>query len=198
VLVMGTTGSRVRINALSPAGDSVLSDLACDGTDYQYVDFTNNCQLTGPCSRDTIAALSHVALTPDDFVQLAVGTVPISDGAHGTLTWDARRAHELLELTGTEGRTQTVELDARDGHADVITSEVKTADGTQEWRIDNTDYTTVTDETGAVRRVPGKSRFRTPGKNADLLVDWKKRKLNMELGADKFTMEIPGGMPRCP
>jgi len=197
VLVMGTTGSRVRINALSPAGDSVLSDLACDGTDYAFVDFNNNCQLTGPCSRETIAALFRIALAPDDFVQLAVGTTPVVPGASGTLRWDDKAKREVVELTGSDGRTQTIVVDARDGHADVISSEVKAADGTQEWRIDNTDYQSVDDEQGTARRVPGKSRFRTPGDKADLLVEWKQRRLNMELSDDKFTMEIPGGLRRC-
>ena len=197
VLVMGTTGSQVRINALSPAGSDVIADLACDGTDYVFIDKNKNCQLAGPCSKETIAALFNIALAPDDFVQLATGTTPVVPGATGTLKWDEKASKEVLTLTGDNGRTQTIVLDARDGRADIITSEVKLADGTQEWRIDNTDYTTVKDVNGLPRRVPGKSRFRSPGEKADLLVIWKERVLDLELTPEKFVLEVPGGLPRC-
>jgi hypothetical protein len=198
VLIMGTTGSKVRINALSPAGDSVLSDLACDGTSYVFVDNTKDCYTTGPCSRDTIAAMFHVALAPDDFVQLAIGATPILPGATGTVRWDGKEHHELLDLVGTDGRTQTIVLDARDGHADVVASEVKLADGTQEWRIDNSGFTKVVDEAGMARRVSGRSRFRSPGEKADLIVEWEEgRKLGIPLTDDKFQIQVPAGLPVC-
>ena len=197
VLIMGTTGAQVRINALSPAGESVLADLACDGANYAFVDFGKNCQTAGPCSRDTIAALFRVALAPDDFVQLAVGATPVVPGATGTVRWDGKARREVLELTGSDGRTQTIVLDARDGHADVISSEVKAADGTQEWRIDNTGFSTVKDASGMDRRVPDKSRFRSPGEKADLVVEWKERTLGVELEAAKFQMTVPEGVPAC-
>lgn len=197
VLVMGTTGSKVRINALSPAGGDPISDLACDGADYVYLDIAKNCMTAGPCSRDTIASLFHVALAPDDFVQLAVGTTPIVPGATGTVTWDGKNRREVLELKGTDGRTQTIVLDARDGHADVVSSEVKGPDGTQEWRIDNSGISTVKDAAGMERRVPDKSRFRSPGDKSDLLVEWKERALGQELSDDKFRMTVPPNTPTC-
>ena len=197
VLVMGETGSKVRINALSPAGGEVLADLACDGQDYVYLDKQKNCQLAGPCSKDTIAALFKIALAPDDFVQLAIGATPVLPGATGTVRWDGDKKKEILELKGEDGRTQTIVLDAANGRADVVSSEVKTAAGTSEWRIDNTDFEAVADERGVDRRVPGKSRFRTPGKNADLIVEWKERVLGPELSAPAFRLELEPGLPRC-
>ncbi len=197
VLVMGTTGSKVRINALSPAGNDTIADLACDGQRYAFVDKNKNCQLAGACSRETIASLFGVALAPDDFVQLAVGATPVIAGATGTLRWDAKAGREVLELTGDGGRTQTLVLDARDGRADVISSEVKTADGAQEWRIDNTDFRSVDDANRVPFRVPGKSRFRSPGEKADLLVVWKERALNLVLDDGKFVMELDPGVPSC-
>lgn len=197
VLVMGTTGSQVRINALSPAGNDVIADLACDGTDYAFIDKNKNCQLMGPCSKETIASLFNIALAPDDFVQLATGATPVVPGAKGTIKWDAKAAKEVLDLVGDDGRTQVIVLDARNGHADIISSEVKLADGTQEWRIDNTDFTVVKDINGLQRRVPGKSRFRSPGKNSDLIVEWKERVLDVELTPDKFELQVPAGLASC-
>jgi hypothetical protein len=197
VLVMGTQGSMIRIHALSPAGGDVMADLACDGMNYAYTDKNKNCQLSGPCSKETIASLFKIALAPDDFVQLATGATPIVPGATGKLSWDGKNKKEVLDLTGSDGRTQRIVLDARDGHADVISSEVKSAAGVQEWRIDNTDYKSVTDEQKLARRVPGKSRFRSPGEKADLLVEWKARRLNPELTNDKFVVEIDPGVQRC-
>lgn len=197
VLVMGTTGSQVRINALSPAGNDVIADLACDGTNYAFIDKNKNCQLSGPCSKETIASLFNIALAPDDFVQLAVGASPVVPGATGTFEWDKDLGKERLTLTGSDGRKQTIIMDARDGRADIYTSEVTLPDGSQEWRIDNTDFTTVDDVNGITRRVPGKSRFRSPGEKADLLVEWKERALDLELDAPKFQLAVPGGLPRC-
>jgi hypothetical protein len=197
VFIMGTTGSRVRINALSPAGDTTMADLACDSAEYIFVDFNKNCHTRGPCSRETIASMFRIALAPDDFVQLAVGATPIIAGATGTVKWDGGNRREILELTGDGGRTQVIVLDARDGHADVVSSEVKGADGVQEWRIDNTGFSTVTDQAGMKRRVPDKSRFRSPGEKADLIVEWTERTLGEELTDDKFRMELPPGIAVC-
>lgn len=197
VLVMGTTGAQVRINALSPAGNDVIADLACDGAAYAFIDKNKNCQLSGPCSKDTIASLFSIALAPDDFVQLAIGATPVVPGATGTVRWDGKQGKEILELTGEDGRTQTIVLDARDGRADVLSSEVKLADGTQEWRIDNTDFRGVQDHHQLQRRVPGKSRFRSPGEKADLLVEWKERRLALPLPAAAFQLQVPEGLPRC-
>lgn len=198
VAVMGTVGAKVRIAALSPAGGTTLTDLACNGASYAFLDFNNNCQRSGPCSRDTIAAMVRVALAPDDFMTLAVGSTPIIPGAKGTVRWDGSASREVLELTGDGGRTQQIVLDAKDGRADVVSSEVKNADGVQEWRIDNTGFTTVKDEQGAPHRVPEKSRFRSPGEKSDLIVDWNQRELGLELTDDKFQMELPPGLPICP
>lgn len=196
VWIMGKTGSRVRINVLSPAGGTVMNDLACNGADYAFVDNNKNCQLSGPCSRETIGNLFGVALAPDDFVTLAVGATPIVAGATGTVTWDGK-GHEVLSLTGSDGRSQTIVLDAREGRADVISSEVKTADGKQEWRIDNTGFSTVNDVGGTPRRVPDKSRFRSPGEKADLLVEWGQRELGLELDEGKFVVPLTPGVPSC-
>ena len=197
VLVMGAAGSKVRVNALSPAGNDTIADLACDGVRYSFIDKNKNCRLAGACSRETIAQLFGVALAPDDFVQLAVGATPVIAGATGTVRWDGKAKHEVLELTGDGGRTQTIVLDARDGRADVVSSEVKGADGTQEWRIDNSGFESVDDANRIAFRVPGKSRLRSPGEKADLLVEWKQRALNLPLGDDKFVMDVDPSIALC-
>jgi Domain of unknown function (DUF4292) len=196
MLVMGSVGAKVRFNALSPAGESVMADLACDGRDFVLVDFQNNCMLTGPCSKDSIAQLLRLELTPDEFLQLALGSTPVIEGATGKLTWDAEKGHQIVELTSTGG-SQRIQIDARDRRWDVLSSELKDAAGRVVWKVENTDFSSVKDEAGAEHRVPGKSRLLQPAQKADLLVEWDERALNVELGADKFELTPPAGLPEC-
>ena len=179
VLVMGKPGAFVRLNALSPAGGSVLVDLACDGRDFVMVDFQNNCVLTGPCDTDSIARFLHVPLAPDDFFHLATGTTPLLPTADA-LDWDAGQGRETLTLSG-DGRKQTVVLDGRDGHRDLIESRV--TGGPVAWSIENKGFREITDDAGHRFRVPGKSRFQATGQKSDLLVDWKDVEVNLDLGA---------------
>ena len=196
MLVMGEVGAKVRFNALSPAGESVMADLACNGRDFVLVDFQNNCMLTGPCSRDSIAQLLRISLTPDDFLQLALGQTPVVPGAQGKVTWNGDKGHQVVELAGSEG-SQRIEIDARDQRFDVLSSELKDAAGNVVWKVENTDFSSVKDASGADHRVPGKSRLTQPQQKADLLVEWEERALNVELGADKFELVPPAGLPEC-
>ena len=210
VLVMGTIGKKVRFNALSPAGGNVLADMACDGTNFAYVDQQNNCQLTGPCDRQSIAALLRVELEPDDFIYLALGTVPISAWAgprktvpdpgwvnEGTVVWDQKTGHENVTLTGGPG-TQTLDVDLRGGRFDVIKSEFKDKAGKTVWSVENADFGTVKDAAGGEHRLPGKTRFKSPMQSADLLVDWGDRTVNPDLSNPaKFQVTVPAGLPPC-
>jgi len=193
VLIMGKPGAYVRLNALSPAGGSVLVDLACDGRDFVMVDFQNNCALTGPCDADSIARFLHVPLAPDDFFHLATGTTPILATAD-KLDWDAKAGHETLHLSG-DGQTQTIVLDRRDGHRDLLESKV--GGGAIEWSLENKGFREIADDAGHRFRVPGKSRFQVTGQKADLLVEWKDVKVNLDLGPEKFQLSPPEGLPTC-
>ncbi len=196
VWVMGKLGAYVRMNALKP-DDSVAADLACDGTSFIYIDQLNNCELMGPCNEDSIAQLLRVPLAPDDFLYLALGATPVVDGAQGTLSWDAKRAREVLQLTGSDGSQQTIELDGRGRTWNLLRSELRAADGTVIWTADHTDYGTVKDENGNGFVIPGKSNFKTPAEKSDLLVEWGDRRVvNPELGPEKFVLE-PTGAPVC-
>ncbi len=193
VMVMGKPGAFVRLNALSPAGESVIADLACDGTNFVMVDFQNNCVLTGPCDETSIAQFLHVPLAPDDFFHLATGTTPVV-GAATKLDWDAKTGTETIGLAGGAD-TQTIVLDRRDGHRDLRSSHVKTAGS--EWTIENKDFGDTTDDAGGKFRIPGKSRFQATGQKADLLVEWNDVKLNLDLPPSKFVLTPPPGLATC-
>ena len=105
VLVMGKTGKKIRFAALSPAGGSTLAEMACDGTNFVYVDYQNNCSLSGPCDARSIATFFNIALEPDDFLHLALGTPPILDGAQGKSTWDGKSAWKV-NLTAPAGKAE--------------------------------------------------------------------------------------------
>jgi hypothetical protein len=202
VFVMGTSTRQVRFNALNPTG-GVLIDMACNGSDFTYVDFQNNCSLVGPCNKSSIGNLLRVDLEPDDFHHLAQGTPPLLDGATGpaptgSVTWDSNKGHARVKLEGAAG-TQNLVIDAKDNRFDVLSAELVGKDGKVVWSVENTDFTTIKDEKGVGQRVPGKTRFKSPQQQADLLVEWKsdERKINLALDAAKFTVPIPPGLPTC-
>jgi hypothetical protein len=188
VLVMGKPGAFVRMNALSPAGSDVMADLACDGANFTLVDKQNNCVLTGPCDETSIAQFLHVPLAPDDFFHLATGTTPVIDGPQ-KVSWDSSSGQETLELASGDA-TQTIVLDRRDGHMDVVSSRVK--HGTTEWTLENKDFA----DNGGFR-LPKKSRFQASGQKADLLVDWTSVTANVDIDPAKFQVPVPAGLPQC-
>lgn len=198
VWVMGTTAKQVRFNALKPSGD-VLVDMACDGNNFTFVDFQNNCQLAGPCNKSSIASLLRVELAPEDFHHMAQG-IPPTISSTGTVTWDAAKGYERVKLEGPEG-VQNLVIDARDGNFDVLTAELIGRDGKVTWSLENTDFRTVADDKDKTvkHRVPGKTRFKSPQENADLLVEWMddQRAINLPLEAGKFSVPIPAGLPSC-
>lgn len=195
VLVMGTTGKRVRFNALSPAGGEVLADMACDGASFAYVDKQNNCQLTGPCDRSSIATLLRVELAPEDFLYLALGTVPVIEGEK-TVTWMPDKGHEKVAITGPAG-TQTIEIDAREGRTDVVASSLVDPAGKTVWSVENADWGMVKVAEGGELRLPGKTRFKSHKEQADLLVEWGDRTVNPTIDPAKFVVNVPPGLPRC-
>jgi len=197
VYVMGTSARQVRFNAVKPDGN-VLVDMACNGTDFTFVDFQNNCHLAGPCNKSSIASLLRVELEPDDFHDLAQGTPPVLDKATGTVTWDAGKGYERVKLEGPDG-TQTIVIDARENRFDVVASELVGKDGKIVWSVENTDFRSIKDEAAVLHRVPGKTRFKSPRQEADLLVEWKdeERAINKPLETTKFTVPIPPGLPVC-
>jgi hypothetical protein len=192
VLVMGTPGAKVRFAALSPAGGSTLAEMACDGTNFVYVDYQNNCALTGPCDQHSIAQFFRLELAPDDFVHLALGTPPVLASSTGTVTWDSGKGLERVDLTGPDGK-QTLLIDAKDGKFDVIESELTGPDGKVKWSVANADFGDV-----GGQRLPGKTRFKSPAENEDLLVEWgSERQINVPLDASKFQLQAPSGLPTC-
>ena len=196
VLVMGERGAKVRFNALNP-DDTVAADLACNGDDFQFIDFNQNCQLTGPCTKESIGKLLRVNLKPDDFLLLAIGQAPLIPDPTGSVRWDAKAAQEVLELHSEDRQwKQTIVLDGREQRWDVLSSTVWNPEGKVEWKLTNKDFAATTSEDGKEVRVPGKTRFEQPQAKADLVIRWIERSLNTELEPDKFTMQIPD-LPRC-
>ena len=193
VLVMGAVGKKVRFAALSPAGGSTLAEMACDGTNFVYVDYQNNCAMSGPCDARSVAMFFGIELEPDDFLHLALGTPPVVANATGTVTWDSKRGVEQVALTaGTSAQKLTI--DAKENRWDVIDSELA-QDGKVRWSVANTDFRTV--QGSGERRVPGKTRFKSPAQNQDLLVEWNEMEVNVDIPAAKFVLQAPAGLPTC-
>jgi hypothetical protein len=168
--------------------------MACDGTNFVYVDYQNNCSLSGPCDAQSIATFFGIALEPDDFLHLALGTPPIVTGAQGKSTWDSSRGVWKAELSGSDG-TQTLAIDNKEARWDVLETELKGTDGKVRWSVKNTDFDKV--EGSGERRVPKKTQFKSPVGNQDLLVQWDDLVVNQQLAPDKFVLTAPAGLPTC-
>ena len=191
VLVMGAVGAKIRFAALSPAGGSSMAEMACDGTNFVYVDYQNNCALTGPCDQRSIAQFFHIELAPDDFLHLAVGTPPIV-GSNGKVTY--ADGHENLVLTGPAG-TEKLALDLTNNRTDVLSAELVGPDGKTQWSVTNTDFVDVQNH-----RVPGKTQFKSPNNQQDLIVDWgsvENRAVNVTIPQASFVLAAPQGLPTC-
>jgi hypothetical protein len=198
VLMMAERGAKVRINALSPAGDTVAADLACDGQSFALVDYNGDCQLTGPCDARSIGRLLRVWLEPDELLLLALGGVPLLEDAEPVLTWSGDRAAEMLTLSAPDGRTQRIFLQrSGDDHWDVAAAVVEGPDGEVDWELENRDFHTLEADDGASFRAPRRSRFQQPAERADLAVRWSEREANIELNPAAFQMSPPEGLPPC-
>jgi hypothetical protein len=173
---------------------STMAEMACDGTNFVYVNYQNNCQVTGPCDRSSIAQFFRVELAPDDFLHLAIGTPPVVANATGTVTWDANKGLENIALSG-DGKTEKLAIDMKDGKLDVMSASMIDGDGKTEWSVTNSNFVDV-----GGHRVPSKSRFKASGEQQDLEVDWgdaSNRAVNLELDASKFKLDAPAGLPVC-
>jgi hypothetical protein len=192
VLAMGGVGKLVRFAALSPAGGSTIAEMACDGTNFVYVDYQNNCALTGPCDAKSVAIFFGIELEPDDFLRLALGAPPIISGT-GTITWDGSAKLHKVEWSSSAGK-QKLSIDTNTW--DVRSTELVGADGKVRWSVENTDFRKVTGS--GDRRVPAKTRFKSPAQNQDLLVEWGDEfEVNAQLPAQSFTLQAPAGLPTC-
>ena len=200
VRVMGERGAKVRFNAVSPATDTTAADLACDGKDFTYVDYQRDCRLAGTCDRRAIAQLLRVSLEPDDFLLLAVGSVPIIPQPTGTVRWDENRGAEVVELVSPDRAwRQTLVLDGRGGAGqwDVLESVVRDGQGAVDWKLENKGFRAVKTEDGKSVRVPEATHFEQPKHKADLQVRWEERTLNLAIDAPKFRLEAPAGLQIC-
>jgi hypothetical protein len=197
VLAMGEVGAKVRIAALSPAGGSTIAEMACDGSRFVSVNYQNNCVLTGPCTKQSIATFFGIELTPDDFLHLALGTPPIAPDAHGAVSWDAKQGVQRVELEGADGK-QSIGIDNRDQRWDVVDSALVGGDGQPVWSVKNAAFGDAKDPDGKPHRVPGKSHFTTPNRQkSDLTVEWHERTVNVAIDPKKFTIAVPPGLPTC-
>ena len=194
--VMGERSAKVRFNGINPQTDMVAADLACDGSNFTFIDFEHECHLTGICDRRAIAQLLRVSMEPDDFLLLAVGSTPIIPEPTGKVKWNGDNGTWEVDLVSrTTKEKQHLVLDGDDGDGgkwEVLESAVRDAAGKVEWTLNNKNMKTVRSEDGVAFRLPGKSKFVQPQQKADLVVEWATRKINLPpQAADKFKVEIP-------
>ncbi len=195
VWLLGRPGKYLRFNALSPAGDNVVADLACNGTRFAFVDITNNCQRQGVCDRTAIEQFLRISLDPDDFLLLATGGAPVISGEQ-TLRWDSKAGHEILTIQN-DRHIQTIVVDGRKGHWDVVSSSIRNTKNELEWIVENREISPVSAADGKQYRIPKRMRLRQPGEKADLIIHWRQQQLNVSLPDEKFELTPDPSIPQC-
>jgi hypothetical protein len=200
VLVMGERGAKVFFKAMNPATDTAAADLVCNGQSFVFVDYEHSCHLSGHCDRRAIGQLLRVSMEPDDFLLLAVGSVPIIPQPTGTVHWDQDRGAEVVELVSPDRAwRQTLVLDGRNGAGkwDVIESVVRDAQGAVDWKVQNKGFRPLRAADGRSVRMPEATHFEQPKLKADLQVRWKERTLNGALNQSAFQRQPPADLKQC-
>lgn len=197
VWIMGKPGAKLRVNALSPAGGSVLSDLACDGTSFAFEDRQTNCVLAGPCDESSIRQFFGVALAPDEFTFLSLGLPPWWDPTQASSVYDAGTGRQVITMPGPRGR-QVLDYQAGQGGTwHLVKMRLEDPTGKALWTVEHKDFHAVKAANGQALHLPGASRFRSPGEKADLIVDWKQQDIGLELAPEKFELTLTPGLPLC-
>ena len=197
ILVMAQKGSFIRVNALGIT-DDVEADLACNGTSFSYQDFRNNCSLRGICNKKAVSSLLKMNLSPDEFLLMAVGLTPLIDYNQSSLKWDGEHQHEIIKLNNSNSKiSQTIVLDGKSTHWDVLSSKIFDGEGTLEWSIENKDFKDTVDENGVPTRAPDKTRFIQPSTDLKIEIRWQDRKINPTVAKDVFEMTPAPGIPSC-
>ena len=194
VWILGKKGRYMRFNALAPTGDSVVADLACDGDQFAFLDFANNCQLRGACDRYAIFQFLRLQLEPDDFVLLANGSTPLIEG-EGKVTWDKKKGHEVITLRG-KTQTQSIRIKRQNGQISIVSSAIFDLAGTLQWSVENRDFAKDQLPNSSLR-LPRRTRMRQPAEKSDLIVHWKKRTINISLSEEKFVLTPDPLIPQC-
>jgi hypothetical protein len=195
VNILAAWGGKLRYQAMNPGEVSMAADLASDGSDFCFIDANNNCGECGPATAENVGRLIQVVMPPDDVVAMMLGGAPVMAGGTASLSWDESAGHEILTLTRPDGWRETIVLDGRERRWDVLDAELEDPEGKQVWRIRHKGFHVVDGRDGAKLRLPGRSYFEQPGN--DVLIRWKSQELDVELGDDKFRIDLPDGIPAC-
>jgi hypothetical protein len=168
-----------------------VATLATDGSAFALLDVRKNELSRGPACPANVASLLRIPLAPADVAAIMLGDArrPADATVSPTVTWDAERGADVLELASP---TETLRVFfARHGAAvDVVGAEAL-AGGRRRWRTAYDDF-----EAAGAARLPATIRFAEGQSSYDDGVEIKVK--DRELGATPppgaFTLSPPPGV----
>ncbi len=192
MMLVAADPDRLRMDAESPFGGTVAS-LASDGKQFEFLDVRNNRFLSGEATPCNIARLIRIELQPADVVTALEGSAPLlaGDDIKAEVSWDGRDGgRDVLTLHASSGQVETISLDAKDRHWDVMSAELHDGAGAVLWRLTHSDF-----HDNGSERMPSRTTIEQPGRHADARIKYRSEELNVELPAAAFQLSPPAGVP---
>jgi hypothetical protein len=184
-------GGRLRFEAEVSLQGTVAA-LTVDGGQFAFIDHQKHLFRKGPACPDNVAAMVRIPLAPAEVAAILLGDVPLPDGDHlATVTWDSRRAADVLAVESQQGAKLLLGL--RRPNAQVPTWDVVFVEGFDargRWQVSYEDFERVS---GVA--LPRLVRFAEPGKSFDDGVEVKirERALNPSFPEGALALTPPSG-----
>jgi hypothetical protein len=202
VLMFLERPDRVRFDAMTQFGPAAI--LTSDGTTFALTDLRENVFYVGPTCPGNIERLLGIPLSGRDVALLLLGEAPRIEATDRTISCEG--GVYRVTLTAADGRTQTLDLEVRQSDVEsapeeqrlrLRRTEVRSADGALEWRVEWDDYRFVEDpasEEGMGIAMPYRVRFEHPARGIDTLVRFESLDLNVEVPPEAFVQEPRPGL----
>jgi outer membrane lipoprotein-sorting protein len=187
VLLAAERPGRLRFDVLSPFG-SPLASLATDGKSVGYFDRGAGRFVRGPARACTLAWTVRLPLSPDDAVEVLLGSVPLMPAASSDVSWDERAGLEVLRVRAPDGAVEEIRLGGPAGAWTVRAAQLRDRAGRPRWRVEH-------DEWRVLGGFPMPRRTRVSDGENDVRLRYRDEEVNVPLPPGIFGTGAPPGVP---
>jgi len=179
-----------RLETLSPM-DSTLSVVVTNDEELTYYDLAGERAYTGAPSAENLAKLIPIWLSPQQVVQVVLGSVPWAlvdvPASDWKMAWDGKKDAWRLEAEVNGGR---MEFWVRHDSWVLAGARAKNEDNRVIWEIRTKDFERVSDGTHSTE-LPTRIRFVMKDENLDVSLTVKEYQMNPDLPDHLFELVLP-------